>query len=437
MANRYPMDGVTAFSVGQAVAHLAKRFSLKPTVVVGRDTRLSGYALESALAAGVMSMGGRPLLAGVLPTPGVASLVRTLNGDAGVIISASHNPYQDNGIKVFTKAGFKLSDAEEEEIESLIFGGELRGLAVSPEDMGRSDIVTDAVRRYADFLEGTFPGGLPMAGLKIVIDTANGATFEVAPAVFAELGAEVTVIHNQPNGLNINQGCGSEHTEDLRRVVVESRADLGLAFDGDGDRLVAVDEKGDGLSGDQLLIILACMLKDAGRLKNNLIVSTVMSNLGLAVACKKYGIINYVTQVGDRYVLEELLRRGGVLGGEESGHIVFLEHHTTGDGILSALQLVAAMLKAGKALSELAQLMEVYPQKLLNVEVRSQPALDSIPGLLEAIRKAEADLGDKGRVLVRYSGTQCVCRVMVEAQTLEVAEEYARSIAGLIGAELG
>ena len=437
VANRYPMDGGTAFSVGQAIACLARRLISAPKVVIGRDTRLSGCMLESAAAAGIMSMGGQALLVGVLPTPGVAFVTKALGAQAGVVISASHNPYADNGIKVFSGAGFKLSDEQEEEVEELLFSGELPALAVSPAEMGRSCLVEDAILRYRAFLKSSFPPSLSLKGLRLVLDTANGATFQVAPPVFTELGAEVTVIHDRPDGLNINENCGSEHTEDLRRAVVERGADLGLAFDGDGDRLVAVDEKGVQLTGDQVLLICAYTLKQEGRLKNDLVVSTVMSNLGFHAACRKLGIKNYAAKVGDRYVLEELLRRDGVLGGEESGHVVFLEHHTTGDGILTGLQLVAALLKADKPLSEMAQLMEVYPQRLINVEVKSKPALEEIPGLAEAIAQAEKELGDEGRVLVRYSGTQNLCRVMVEGPTAEVADKHAQEIARVVRTVLG
>jgi phosphoglucosamine mutase len=270
-----------------------------------------------------------------------------------------------------------------------------------------------------------------------VLDTANGATYRVAPAAFTELGADVTVIHNEPNGLNINENCGSQHTGDLRKAVVETGAAIGLAFDGDGDRLIAVDEKGNEITGDQILIICADMLKSEGRLTNDLLVSTIMSNMGLRVAAKKYGFGNHAAKVGDRYVLEDMQRLGSVLGGEESGHVIFLEHHTTGDGILTAMQLLAAMLKAGKPLSELAQLMDVFPQKLINVDVKSKPDIESVPQIVEAIRQVEAELGDEGRVLVRYSGTQNMCRVMVEGPTSEVTDTYAAQLAEVVKTAIG
>jgi phosphoglucosamine mutase len=276
-----------------------------------------------------------------------------------------------------------------------------------------------------------------MEGMKIVLDTANGATYKIAPETFFELGANIEVIHNTPDGLNINYHCGSQHTEDLKKRVVEVGADIGLAFDGDGDRLIAVDEKGREISGDQVLIICARKLKEKGRLKNDLLISTVMSNLGLKVACKKYGIKHHASKVGDRYVLEDMFRLDSVIGGEEAGHLIFLEHHSTGDGIITAIQLIAAMVETGRPLSELANMMEIYPQKLINVDVKSKPEVSSLPQVMEAIRQVEAELGDNGRVLVRYSGTQNMCRVMVEGPTLEITEKYCRHIADLVRSTIG
>jgi phosphoglucosamine mutase len=436
-ANRYPMDAMTAFAVGQAVTKVLSKPGHTTRVIIGKDTRLSGYMLESALESGVTSMGGVPYLLGVLPTPGIAFITESMRADAGLVISASHNPYQDNGIKVFSGAGFKLSDEQEEAIEALILGGKLPEMVPAPHDMGRAYRLEDAPGRYIVFLKNTFPRSLSMEGLKIVLDTANGATYRVAPEAFTELGADLTVIHNEPNGLNINEDCGSQHTADLRRTVVETGAAIGLAFDGDGDRLIAVDEKGTEITGDQILIICAKMLKDQGRLKNDLVVSTIMSNMGLGVACKKYGFANHAAKVGDRYVLEDMQRLGGVIGGEESGHMIFLDHHTTGDGILTAMQLLAAMLSSGKPLSELAKLMDVFPQKLINVDVKRKPDIASVPGIVEAIKQVESELGDQGRVLVRYSGTQNMCRVMIEGPTVEATEKYAKQLADVVRAEIG
>ena len=436
-ANRYPMDAATAFAVGQAVTHVLKKKGHVTRIIIGKDTRISGYMLESALESGITSMGGDSILVGVLPTPGIAFITESMRADAGVVISASHNPYQDNGVKLFSGRGFKLSDEQEEEIEGLMLGGELPEMVPPSAEMGRAYRLDDAHGRYIVFLKNTFPRNLSLEGMKIAMDVANGATYKVAPEAFGELGADLTVIHDEPDGLNINRDCGSQHTADLRKTVVETGAAVGLAFDGDGDRLIAVDEKGTEITGDQILIICARMLKEEGRLKNDLLVSTVMSNLGLTVACKKYGFRHHAAKVGDRYVLEDMQRLGAVVGGEESGHMIFLDHHTTGDGILTALQLLAAMLKSGTPLSELATLMDVFPQKLINVDVKRKPDISTVPAIVEAIAQVEAELKDEGRVLVRYSGTQNMCRVMVEGPTPEVTEKYCRMVADVVGDAIG
>ena len=413
-ANRYPMNAEIAFAIGQAVVYLLKKEHSRPRIVIGKDTRISGYMLESALESGITSMGGNPYLLGVLPTPGIAFIAQSMRANAGIVISASHNPYQDNGIKIFSGSGFKLSDEQEEAIEDLLHSNMLHSLVPPVKDMGQAFRLEDVHGRYIVFLKNTFPRDLSIEGMKIVLDTANGATYKVAPETFWELGADIEVIHNAPNGININDNCGSQHTQDLKKKVVESGAAIGLAFDGDGDRLIAVDEKGHEITGDQILLICTKMLKEQGKLKNNLLVSTVMSNLGLRVACKKYGFKYHAAKVGDRYVLEDMLQLGSVIGGEDSGHTIFLNHHTAGDGIVTALQLLAAMVKTGKPLSELARMMDVYPQKLINVDVRSKPDIKTVPQITEVIEMVENELGNDGRVLVRYSGTQNMCRVMVE-----------------------
>lgn len=435
-ANRHPMDAFMAFAVGQAVTHVLKKKGHTTRVVIGKDTRISGYMLESALESGITSMGGVPYLVGVLPTPGIAFITESMRADAGIVISASHNPYQDNGIKIFSGAGFKLSDAQEAEIEELILEGRLPEMVAPPREMGHAFRLTDVHGRYIVFLKSTFSRSLSMEGMKIVMDAANGATYRVAPEAFTELGADLTVIHNTPNGLNINDQCGSQHTNALKKTVIETGAAIGLAFDGDGDRLIAVDEKGATITGDQILLICARMLQDEGRLVNDLVVSTVMSNLGFILACKKYGLRHHAAQVGDRYVLEDMQRLGAVIGGEDSGHMIFTNHHTTGDGIITALQLVSAMLKSGKPLSELARLMDVLPQKLINIDVKRKPDIATIPEIVEAIRQVEAELGEQGRVLVRYSGTQNMCRVMVEGPTKEQTEKYCGHIADAVRAAL-
>lgn len=436
-ANRYPMNAEIAFAIGQAVVYLLKKTHKRPRIVIGKDTRISGYMLESSLESGITSMGGNPYLLGVLPTPGIAFVAQSMRADAGIVISASHNPYQDNGIKIFSGSGFKLSDEQEEAIEDLMLSNTLHSLVPAVRDMGQAYRLDDVHGRYIVFLKNTFPRDLSIEGMKIVIDAANGATYKVAPDAFWELGADLEVIHNTPNGININDKCGSQHTEDLRKKVVESGAAIGLAFDGDGDRLIAVDEKGREITGDQILLICAKALKEQGKLKNDLLVSTVMSNLGLRVACKKYGFKYHASKVGDRYVLEDMVQLGSVIGGEESGHMIFLDHHTTGDGIVTAMQLIAAMVRSGKPLSELAGLMDIYPQKLINVDVKSKPDISTVPQVAQAIEAVEKELGDEGRVLVRYSGTQNMCRVMVEGPSDAVTEKHCKEIADVIKTALG
>ena len=436
-ANQYPMTPEIAFGVGRAMAHLFKKEGHRAVIIIGKDTRLSGYMMESSLEAGITSMGGYSYLVGVMPTPAIAFVTQSMRADAGVVISASHNPFQDNGLKIFGGDGYKLSDEQEDFIEDLILNNKLSDLVPRGPDIGKAYRLDGVNGRYIVFAKNTFPRNLSMEGMKIVLDTANGATYKVAPDTFHELGANIEVIHKTPNGTNINDGCGSQHTEILRKKVVENGAALGLAFDGDGDRLIAVDEKGREITGDQIMVICANILKREGKLKNDLLVTTVMSNLGLTVACKKYGFKHYASKVGDRYVLEDMKRLDGIIGGEEAGHMIFLDHHTTGDGIIAALQLVAAMIKEGKPLSELARMMDIFPQKLINVDVTRKPDIKDVPKLVEAIRQAESELGGEGRVLVRYSGTQNMCRVMVEGPSDAVTEKYCRQIADVVKSELG
>jgi len=436
-ANHHPMTPEIAFGVGQAIVHVFKKAGHRSLIVIGKDTRLSGYMLESSLEAGITSMGGYSYLVGVMPTPGIAFVTQSMRADAGVVISASHNPFQDNGLKIFGGDGYKLTDEKEDVIEDLILNNKLPEFRSKGGDIGRAFRLEGVNGRYIVFAKNTFPRNLSLEGMKIVLDTANGATYRVAPDVFHELGADIDVIHKTHNGLNINDQCGSQHTERLKQAVLENGAAIGLAFDGDGDRLIAVDEKGQEITGDQILIICANILKREGRLKNDLLVSTVMSNLGLKVACKKYGFKHHATKVGDRYVLEDMLKMGSVIGGEEAGHMIFLDHHTTGDGIIAALQLVAAMIKENKPLSELARMMDIFPQKLINVDVKSKPDIDKVPKLVEAIKQVEKELGEEGRVLVRYSGTQNMCRVMVEGPTDAVTLKYCQQLADIVKSEIG
>jgi len=437
VANVEPMTAETALQVGRAVAHLFKRAGHRAKIVIGKDTRISGYMLEEAMVAGVCSMGGDAYLLGPLPTPGIAMMTQSQRADAGIVISASHNPFQDNGIKIFAGNGFKLPDEREHELEELMAGQQLQRLLPAPQDLGKAYRVDDAEGRYSVFLKNTFPKELSLEGMNIVLDCAQGATYKVAPHVFCELGAEVHSININPDGYNINHNCGALHTAMLADAVIKGKAALGLAFDGDGDRLIAVDEQGTRITGDQIVALCACSLQKERKLKNSTVVTTVMSNSGLSMAFKELGIKHVRSSVGDRYVLEDMLAHGAILGGEDSGHIIFLEHHTTGDGIISGLQLLAAMLKEGKPLSELAALVPINPQVLLNVEVKSTPDLSTLPEVQTVIESIERELGDSGRVLVRYSGTQQLCRVMVEAATKDMTEGYCKRIADVVQKHLG
>ena len=434
--NEYPMTPEMALQIGQAVAHVLRRNKHTLRVVIGKDTRLSGYMLESALVSGITSMGGDAILIGPLPTPGIAFITNNMDADAGIVISASHNPYEDNGIKIFTKGGFKLSDEQEQAIEDLILSGTLSDHVVPSDRVGRATREEDALGRYIVFLRHTFPKDLSLEGLKIVLDCANGATYKIAPTLFREMRADVLALNISPDGRNINLNCGAISPDLLAEKVVERKAHLGLAFDGDGDRLIAVDELGNLVSGDKILAVCSCFLKSRNCLKNDLLVHTVMSNLGLSKALERLGIKGFTAQVGDRSVLEAMLAHGSVLGGEDSGHLIFLDHHTTGDGILSALQLLAVMIYEGKSLSELAAVMDTFPQLTINVPVQSKPDLSAIPEIARVIQSAEDSLGDQGRVLVRYSGTQSLCRVMVEGPTEDITAFHASAIAEVVKAKL-
>ena len=437
IANEYPMTTEISLNVGRAIAYLSKRKGHTPRIIIGRDTRLSGDMFESAIISGICSMGVNAISVGVMPTPGIAFLTHDMRADAGIVISASHNPSQDNGIKIFNNEGFKLSDEKENEIEELIFANNMHKLHPVPKELGKVSRLDDAAGRYVDFLKSTFPQEINPEGMKIVLDCSNGATYRVATEVFTELGVEVTTIFDKPDGKNINLNCGSQHTEALVAEVLRQRADVGFAFDGDGDRVIAVDEKGTVLTGDRMLAICSIILKKEGKLKNNLSVRTVMSNLGLTVTFQKLGIESVFANVGDRFVLEEMLARGAIIGGEDSGHLIFLQHHTTGDGLITALQVLAAMKKEDQPLSKMASIMKVFPQMLINIDVKRKPEIETVPEIMAAIKKAEDALGDKGRVLVRYSGTQNMCRVMVEGPTQKETKKYCQLIADVVEKILG
>ncbi len=438
IANVDPMTAEMVLEIGRATAYVCKRHPNKRhRIIIGKDTRISGYMLENALTAGICSMGVDVLLVGPMPTPGIAFITRSMRADAGLVLSASHNPYQDNGIKIFSRDGYKLPDAEEDEIEELIVSGHVKDIRPTAEAVGKATRIDDAIGRYIVFCKNTFPDDLALDGMKIVLDCANGATYKIAPIIFAELGADVTAIHCSPNGTNINDQCGAMHPEDLIKTVRETGAHVGLAFDGDGDRLIAVDEQGNELSGDHVLAICAKRYKEEGLLSNNLVVTTVMSNIGFRIALRELDIEFAEAPVGDRYVLEMMKEKDSVLGGESSGHLIYHDLHTSGDGIISALQLLRAMCATGKPLSELATVMTLSPQHMINVDVASKPPLEEIPEIQAAVASAEAELKDAGRVLIRYSGTQAYCRVMVEGPTPELTIQLTESLAETVRSCLG
>ena len=437
VANEYPMTAELAMKVGKAVAFIFKGLNGRSKIVIGKDTRLSGDMLEHAIASGVAAMGVDVYLAGILPTPGIAYIAASTGANAGIVISASHNPFYDNGIKVFKGDGFKLSDEKEAEIEQIVLNEDLDLSKTAVQDTGRVYAMFDSGKSYANFLKHTLPEKNTFKGLKIVMDCSNGATFDVAPNLLTMLGADVDALFVSPDGKNINENCGSQNPEVLRKTVVNKGADIGLAFDGDGDRLVAVDETGGIATGDQIIAICAKHMKQIGILKGNCVVSTVMSNIGLRHCLKEMGIKHIESKVGDRRVVEKMMSLGAVLGGEDSGHMIFLDHHTTGDGILAALKLIEALQAEAKPLSELSQIMTVFPQVLLNVEVKRKPEIKNVAEIEDAIKSVEACLGEKGRVLVRYSGTQPLCRVMVEGPDLDEVKRYGRQIAAVVEEKLG
>jgi phosphoglucosamine mutase len=433
-ANQGIMTVETALKLGRAVALYFQEGhtddEVRPTIVIGRDPRLSGSMLEAALAAGICSAGMDVRLLGVVPTPAVAQIAVQSGAVAGLMVSASHNPYYDNGIKVFKGTGFKLSDDEEEQIE-ILFQADSVDLPTG-KDVGTVFSMENASDIYAGFCVDVLPEDGPLSGLKLILDCSNGATSECAGRIFERLGARVETIHDDPDGININDQCGSQHTQDLSARVVAAGADAGLAFDGDGDRLIAVDEKGGELTGDQILAICAKAYKDKGVLTGNCVVATVMSNFGFHAAMKSLGIETETVGVGDRKVLELMQRNAAVLGGEDSGHMIFLDCHTTGDGIVSGLKLMQVLKESGGGLSDLAQVMTPYPQKLINVDVQQKPPVDQVEGIARAVAEAEAELGQEGRILIRYSGTQPMCRVMVEGPTEQQTTAIAERLAGVV-----
>jgi phosphoglucosamine mutase len=434
VANAYPLDVETAAAVGRAVAaFFDPQKKSGGFIIIGQDTRLSGDMIAQAVGAGICSAGTNVATVGVMPTPAVAFLARQTEALAGVVISASHNPFEDNGIKLFDASGQKLDDRQEEKIEALIQRAPNK---IESSKLGHLIPMENAHERYLDFFRKAL-ADLTLDAFKLIVDCSNGATYRVAPQLFESMGAEVVPIFCVPDGININSQCGSQHPEALAGEVVARSADLGLAFDGDGDRLIAVDEKGTILTGDQIMAICARDLMHKGVLNGNKVVTTVMSNMGFRIAMKELGIALSTTQVGDRYVMQEMVAQGAILGGEDSGHMIFRDHHTTGDGIMAALRLMDAMKTAQTPLSELSSIMTVFPQVLISVDVRSKPDLESVPQIGAAMEAAERQLGDQGRVLIRYSGTQPQCRVMVEGPTEAFTRRLCEQIAEVVRLQLG
>ncbi|MFT5728365.1 MAG: phosphoglucosamine mutase [Desulforhopalus sp.] len=432
VANIYPMTTEIAMQVGRAIAFIVKEKPKGHRIVIGKDTRQSCYMLENALAAGICSMGVDVLQVGPLPTPGIAFITTSMRADAGVVISASHNPFQDNGIKIFSSDGFKLPDDVEAQIEDLIFSQKMAALRPVADEVGKAKRIDDAKGRYIVFLKNTFPKNYTLDEFHIVLDCAHGATYQVAPHVFEELGAQVTTLGVNPDGKNINHECGALHPEKMAEKVKELGADIGLALDGDGDRLIVCDENGEVVDGDHIMAICAQELIVQRKLKKKTLVSTVMSNMGLEVAMEKMGGKMVRAGVGDRYVVEEMRKNGYCFGGEQSGHLVFLDHITTGDGILAGLQLLAIMKKRKKPLSKLAMVMTSFPQVLKNVRTSRKIDIATIPGFDEATKVHENELGKKGRILVRASGTEPVIRVMVEGRNHTEIDRIADELCELI-----
>jgi phosphoglucosamine mutase len=438
VANEEPLTPEFAFRLGRvAAASLAERSGRsRPALLIGRDTRLSGPLLEQAFVAGVLSAGVDARITGILPTPAIATLTRLLGASGGVVLSASHNPFADNGIKIFSGEGGKLPDAWEDEIEARLEAPD-DGPRPTGTGIGRLRPVEQAERRYLDTLRATVPPSLDLSGVRLVLDCAHGATYRVGPRLFRTLGAEVVSLGTRPSGTNINEGSGALHPERLQARVRGLGHALGLAFDGDGDRLITVDESGTVRDGDYLLAIFAESLQARGALRGGVVVSTVMANLGLERALQALGVGMVRTAVGDRYVLEEMHRRSANLGGEQSGHIIFLDHAPTGDGLLSALQLVCILRQSGRRLGELAAGLTKFPQVLVNVAVRSKPPLEELPAVQGALERWERKLEGRARILLRYSGTEALARVMVEGDDQPTIDSVAQEIAAAIRAEIG
>lgn len=437
VANSTPLTPETMVRLGKAIAKVFLADKGKHRILIGKDTRLSGYMLETALSAGITAMGADVLLVGPVPTPGVAYLTKSMRADAGIVISASHNPFEDNGIKIFGADGLKLSDQIESELEDLLSSSTLDEEVAAPSSIGKATRINDAIGRYTVFLKSFFPRELSIEGMKIGLDCANGAAYVVAPQTYLELGAEVISRGVSPNGRNINAGFGSLYPEVVAKLVKEQNLDIGISLDGDADRCILVDEEARVLDGDAVLAIAAVYLKERGKLRGNGVVGTVMSNLALEVLLRENEIRFIRAPVGDRYVLEELTRNDFILGGEQSGHTIFRDISSAGDGILTSLMVLSIMAETGKKLSELASNYKPYPQKLINVSVVTKPPLESLPEVEAVLKKAENALGEMGRVLVRYSGTENKVRVMVEARDEGLCKQTAQDVAVVLEKEIG
>lgn len=438
-ANQYPMTPDIVVKVGQAIGHLLQQSNGGQTihkVVIGKDTRLSGYMIEQALSSGLNSMGIHVQLVGPLPTPGIGYLTRTMRASAGIVISASHNPFHDNGIKVFGADGYKISAEMEQQIEELVLGEDMSQYLPPSNEIGRTKRIEDAQGRYIVYVKGTFPLEYTLDGMRIVLDTANGAAYKVAPAMFEELGAEVIHLGDNPNGININDKVGALHPAKLAEAVLQYRADVGISLDGDADRVIMVNEMGEIVNGDHILAICALHMKERGLLKKNTIVATEMSNFGLEKSMAQAGIKMVKVGVGDKYVVEEMRKHGYNLGGEQSGHIIFLDHTTTGDGCIAALSVLAVMKQTGKKMSDLSNVFEDMPQVLINCRVKRRVPLHEIKGYDELVKDIERRLTGEGRLFVRFSGTEPVIRVLVEGPDKALISQYAEEVASFLEKEL-
>ena len=446
IANVEPVTAETALKLGRAAAHVftqlnprERRAGTRPTIVLGKDTRLSGYMLENALVAGITSLGVDVLVIGPLPTPGVAYITRSLRADAGIVLSASHNAYEDNGIKFFRHDGYKLDDAIEQEIEQLVFTGGIDSVRPTAGKIGRARRIDDALGRYVEFAKASFPRGMSLEKMRIAVDVANGAGYKSTPCILRELGADLVVHHDEPNGTNINENCGSTYPAEVQRIVKESGAQVGISNDGDADRVLLCDENGELVDGDEILAIASIDLLRSEQLREKTLVATVMSNFGLDEALASAGGKVLRTKVGDRYVIEEMVRRDLNLGGEQSGHMIFRDFSTTGDGIVSALQILRIMRATGKPLSELKRCLTKYPQAQRNLRVKEKPPLDEMRDVMKLVGEAEKELSGKGRVLLRYSGTEPKIRLLIEGRELSQidrqADQIADAIQNAIGAE--